>query len=39
MSKHDPRLSLQQMIDNTEKAELLVQEMTYQDFLADWRTQ
>jgi uncharacterized protein with HEPN domain len=39
MSKHDPRLSLQQMIDNAEKAELLVQEMAYQDFLADWRTQ
>jgi uncharacterized protein with HEPN domain len=39
MSKHDPRVSLRQIIESAEKAELLVREMNYQQFLVDWRTQ
>lgn len=29
MSKHEPRISLRQMIKNAEKAEALVEDMTY----------
>jgi len=38
MSKHDPRVSLRQIIENIEKTEALILDMTYQQFIVDWRT-
>jgi uncharacterized protein with HEPN domain len=38
MSRHNPRIALQQLIQHTIKAEQVITGKTYEDFIAEWDT-